>query len=117
RQRHRYFFRRREAVFAIKNHRVRAVEHKHRRARRLILALMNLQVGVLDVERQGKPFALNGAGKRGRDIEVERVAEFVSLGSPAGFNSSGQIARVVASKAGFAERAEQITQRLEAKKV
>ncbi len=61
RQRHRNFFRRSEAVFAIQNHRMRTVEHQHRRARRLVLALMHLQIAVFEIERKPEPFALNRA--------------------------------------------------------
>ena len=44
RERHGNFFRGSEAVFAVENHRVRAVEHQHRRAGGLVLALVDLQV-------------------------------------------------------------------------
>ena len=49
---------------------MRTVEHQHRRARRLILALMHLQIGILDIQRQFQAFPLNRTGKRGRDIEI-----------------------------------------------
>ena len=62
-------------------------------------------------------FALNGAGKCGGNIEVERVAEFVRPGCAAGLDAGGQVARVMASEAGFAQRPHQIAQRLEAEKV
>ena len=39
------------------------------------------------------------------------------LGGAAGFDAGGQVARIMAAKAGFAQRAQQILQRLEAKKV
>src|ERR1035438_6187475 len=117
RERHGNFFRGSEAVFAIKNHRVRAVEHQDRGAGRLIFALVHLQVAVFDVERQGEALALDGARERGRNIEVKRVAEFVGAGSAAGFDAGREVAGVVTSKAGFAERAEQGAQRLEAEEV
>ena len=72
------FFCRREAIFAVQNHRVRAVEHEHRCTGRLVFALMHLQVGILDVEGQAEAFALDGIGEGRRDIEVESVAEFVA---------------------------------------
>src|ERR1700691_3265175 len=117
RERHGNFFRRSEMMLAVEDHRVRAVEHENRGAGRLILALMHLQVGIFDVERQREPFALDGAGERGRDVEVESVTELVRARSAAGFNSRGEVARIMASEAGLAERAEQVTQRLEAEEV
>ena len=59
RERHGDVLGRREAVFAVKDHGVRAVEHDDGRAGALILALVHLQVAVLDVERQSR-------GLRGR---------------------------------------------------
>ena len=64
-----------------------------------------------------RPFALDGAGERGRDVEVQGVAEFVSPRSAAGLDAGGQVARVMASEAGFAQRSHQIAQRLESEKV
>src|SRR5437899_2369680 len=78
---------------------------------------MNLQVGVLDIQRQREPFALDGAGECGGDVEVERVAEFVRLCRSAGLDAGGEVAGVVASEAGFSQGAEQVAQRLEAEKV
>ena len=66
---------------------------------------------------RAEAFALDGAGKRGRNVEVECVAELVGLGRPAGFDAGGEVAGVVASEAGFAERAEQVAQRFEAEEV
>src|SRR6266849_359113 len=78
---------------------------------------MNLQVGVLDVQRQGEPFALDGAGECGGNVEVERVAELVRFCGTAGLYAGGEVAGVVASEARLAQRAEQVTQRLEAEEV
>ena len=117
RQRHRNFLRRSEAVFAVKNHRMRTVEHQHRRARRLVLALMHLQVGVFDVERQGEPFALDRARERGGDVEIQRVAKLVGFRRAAGLDAGRQIARIMPPKTRLAERAQQVAQRLEAEKV
>ena len=41
-ERQRDFLGRREAVFAVENHRVRTVQHHHRRTGRLIVALMHV---------------------------------------------------------------------------
>ena len=96
---------------------MRAVEHEHGGAGRLVLALVNLQVGVFDVERQIEAFALDGAGESRGDVEVEGVAELVGFGGAAGFDAGGQVAGVVASEAGFAEGAEQVAQGFEAEEV
>ena len=96
---------------------MRAVEHEDRGAGRLVLALVDLQVGIFDVERQREAFALDGAGERGGDVEVERVAELVGAGSAAGFDAGGEVAGVVASEAGFAKGAEQVAERFEAEEV
>src|ERR1700689_1687336 len=78
---------------------------------------MDLQVAVFDVEWQGEPFALDRARKRGCDVEIERVAELVRAGCSTGFDAGGQVAGVVASKTGFAERPEQVAQGFEAEEV
>jgi hypothetical protein len=51
RERHGDFFRRREAVLAIQNHGVRAIEHDHGGAGALILALMHVEIVVFEIER------------------------------------------------------------------
>ena len=101
RERHRNFLCRGEAVFSVKNHGVRAVEHEHGRAGRLIFALMHLQVGIFDIQRELHTLALNGAGERGSDVEIERVAEFVLSRCAAGLNAGRHVAGVVTSKARF----------------
>src|SRR5579864_2076593 len=78
---------------------------------------MHLQIGIFDVERQGEAFALNGAGERCGDVEVERVAELVGARSATRFNAGGEVAGIVASEAGLAERAEQIAQGFEAEEI
>src|SRR5208283_2353361 len=78
---------------------------------------MHLQIAVLNIERQVQALALDGAGERGSDVEIERVAEFVGLGCAAGLDSRGQVAGVMAAEAGLAQRSHQIAQRAEAKKV
>ncbi len=71
---------------------------------------MHLQVGIFDVKRQRQAFALDGAGERGRDVEIERIAEFIESRSAAGFDAGGQIARIVTAEAGLAQRSHQIAQ-------
>ena len=117
RERHGHLLGRREAVFAVQNHGVRAIQHHHRGAGALILALVHVQIVVLQVERQADAFARDRRAERRGGIQVQRVAELVRLRSAAGFDAGGPMARVVAAKARFAQRAEQIAQRLEAQKV
>src|SRR3989442_7696455 len=102
-ERHSDFLRRREAVLSIENHGMRAVEHEHSGAGRLVLALVYLQIRIFDVERQLESLALNRTGERAGDVEIERIAEFVDLGSSAGLDSRRQVAGIVAAEAGLAE--------------
>ena len=90
---------------------------QHGRARRLVLALMHLQIAVLDVQRQVQAFALNRVRQRRGDVEVQRVAEFVGLRRAAGLDAGGLVARVVAAEVRFAQRAQQIAQRAKAEEV
>src|SRR5208283_1885228 len=62
-------------------------------------------------------FPLDGAGQRGGDVEVERVAELVGFRRSAGLDAGGLIARIMAAEAGFAQRTHQIAQRAEPKEV
>src|SRR5271157_2429256 len=78
---------------------------------------MHLKVAVFDVEREVQALALDGAGERGGDVEIERVAEFVRLGCAAGLDSRSQVAGVVTAEARFAQRSHQIAQRAEPEKV
>ena len=64
-----------------------------------------------------RALAADGGKQRLADIQVQRVAEFVLLRGAGGFDAGGQIARVVAAEAGFAERAEQVLERLESQKI
>ena len=99
RERHGDALGRREAVFAVENHRVRAVEHHDGGAGALVLALVHVQVVVLEVERQADAFAGDGRAERGGGVEVERVAELVALRGAAGLDAGGPVARVVAAVA------------------
>ena len=126
RQRHRHALGRREAILAVEDHAVAAVEHQHGRARALIFALRDHQVFVVDVDAPRAPdgtaafprsraltaFSIVAAG-----IEVQRVAELMRLRRAAGFDAGGQVARVVPAGAALAERAEQIAQRAVAEKI
>src|ERR1700752_233940 len=78
---------------------------------------MHLQVGVLDVERQVEPLALDCVRKRRGDVEIQRVAELIGFGRPAGFDAGREVAGVMAPETGFAQRTEQVAQRFETEKV
>src|ERR1043166_6708851 len=78
---------------------------------------MILQVGVFNIQRQIQPLALNCTRWRRRDVEVERVAEFVVLRGATGFDSRGQIASVVPPETRLPQRTQQVPQCLEAQKV
>jgi hypothetical protein len=78
---------------------------------------MHLQVAVFKVQRKPEPFALNRAGKRRGDVEIQRVAKFILLRSAARFDAGRHVARVMASKTRLAERPQQIAQRFESQKV
>src|SRR5262252_3949332 len=106
RERHRDLLCRGEAVFAIKDHGVRAVEHEHSCARRLVFALVDLQIMVLEIQRKIEAFPLNGAGESRGNVEVQRVAELILLGGAASLDAGCHIARVVPAEAGFPERSE-----------
>ena len=117
RERERDALRGREAVFAVENHAVTAIEHQHRGAGTLIFALVDHQVGIIEFDGNLAPLRCDGVEKRSTDIQIQRVAEFVMFGSAAGFHAGGEVARVVPSEAALAERAEQILERLESQKI
>jgi len=64
---------------------------------------MHLEIGIFDVQWQFQAFALDGAGKRRGDVEVESIAEFVTPRGATGFNARRLIASVVPSEAGFSQ--------------
>src|SRR5579885_265966 len=107
----------REAVFAVEDHRVRAVEHDDRGARRLIILLVDVQVSVFEVERDGQALALDGREQSRVHVEVDRVAELVRLRRLRGLDARREVRRVVATDGAFAEAAKQIAKRLVSEEV
>ena len=117
RQRQRHALGGREAVFAVKNHAVGAIEQQYRRARTLVLALTDLEVAVIEFERQGEAVAANGGEQRRVDVQVQRVAELVRAGGAVRFDAGRLLARIVAAETGFSERGKQILEGLEAQEI
>src|ERR1700735_1595311 len=110
-------FRRSEAVLAIQNHAVTAIEQKNRGARALIFALMDHQVGIIELKGNACAIAANGIEERTANVHVQCVAEFIRLRRAAGFDAGGQVASIVPAKTAFAERCEQILQGFETEEI
>ena len=133
RERQRDALGRREAILAVEDHAVAAVEHQHGRARALILALHDHQILVRRRGSVREPAcwgsAAGAASARSRAsrwtafssvlaaIEIQRVAELVRLRRAGRLDAGRLLARVVAAVAALAERAEQIAQRAVAEKI
>jgi len=117
RKRERHLLGRREAVLAVQNHRVRAVEHQHRRRRRPVLRLVHHQIVVFEVDGHAEAFALQRVGERGIDVEVERVAVLVRLADGFGLDPGGEVLGVVGAEARLADAAQQVFQRPVAEKI
>ena len=77
RQGHRDALGRSEAIFAVKNHAVTAIEKKNGGARTLVFALMDGEVAVLEIDGNFDAVAANGVGERLANVEIENVAEFI----------------------------------------
>src|ERR1700730_14889185 len=106
-----------EAVLAVQNHAVAAIEQHHSRAGAVILALVDHQVWVGNLDGDLHTIPAHRVEQRFADIQIQRVAEFVLPRDAACFHTGGEIPRVVASEAAASERAEQILQGLEAEKI
>ena len=117
RERHGDALGRREAVFAVENHAVAAIEQQHGSAGALVIALVHAQVGIVQLEGQPGPIAAHGVEEGGPDVQVDGVAEFIGLGGCRGFYASGQVARVMPPQAALSQRAHQVFERAEAQKI
>src|ERR1019366_4176219 len=87
RQRQRYFLSRSEAILAIQDHAMAAIQHQDCRARALILGLMNVKILVFELKRKLKTFPPQRRKKRLPDIKIHRVAELIALGNSAGLDT------------------------------
>ena len=125
-QRQRHALGGREAIFAVEDHAVAAVEHQDRRARALIFPLRHHEVFVLNIDDRARVVlprsrvpvgALNRVQDGAARIQVQGVAELVGLGRGDRFDAGRVVAGVVAAEAALAERAEQIAQRAIAEEI
>ena len=85
-----------EAIFAVKNHAVTAIQQQHRGAGAVIFALVHHQVRIGHFDGNFRAFAAHGVEQRFADVHVQSVAEFVGARNAAGLDAGGEIARVMA---------------------
>src|SRR5581483_580908 len=117
RERESHFLRRREAILAIQDHAVAAVQHKDRRAGTLVFALMDIKIRIVQIDWYLRALTPDGGKKRLADIQIQRIAELVLPGGTGSLDPGGKVARIVAAEARFAERAQQIFQSFKAQKI
>src|SRR5216683_1325483 len=106
----RHFLGRREAVLAVQDHGVRAVEHEHRGRGRAVLGLVHHEVVVLEVDRHPQALALQRVRERGVHVEVERVTVLVGLADRLGLDAGGEVLGLVRPEARLADAAQQVLQ-------
>ncbi len=78
---------------------------------------MNHEIGIRHVYRNFRALAADSVEQCLADVKIQRVAEFVGTGDAAGFDAGREVARVMASEAAAAERAEKILKSFEAEKI
>src|SRR6266404_6478056 len=106
----RHFLGRREAVLAVQDHGVRAVEHEHRGRGRAVLGLVHHEVVVLEVDRHPQALALQRVRERGVHVEVERVTVLVGLADRLGLDAGGEVLGLVRPEARLADAAQEVLQ-------
>jgi len=77
----------REAIFAVENHAVAAVEEHYGGAGAVIFALMDHEVGIIHLDGNFYAFATDGVEERGADVEIEGVAKFILARDAAGLDA------------------------------
>src|SRR5215468_1442373 len=117
RKSHRHALRGREAILAVQNHAVAAIEQYNGGAGTLILTLMHCQVAILQIDGDFDSLPLYCVRQRRADVEVKHIAEFIRARNSARLDPRREIARVVPAETASSERAEQVSQSLEAQKV
>src|SRR4051812_10674058 len=69
-----------ETVFTIEDHTVTAIEQQDSGAGTLVFRLMDVQIGIFQLQRQRYSFALHSREQSRADIKVQDVAEFILFG-------------------------------------
>src|ERR1044071_3214971 len=70
---------------------------------------MNIQIAILEIEGNFQSFALNRREQCGVDVEIDRVAEFVTFACCSSFNPGREINSVVASGRALTKTSEQVS--------
>ena len=97
---------------------MRAVEHERRGAGAAVRRLTHHQVGVFQARQPlAGTAAAQSVGQRAADIEIEDVAERIGLRRAGHFDAGRLLARVVTAERRFAQRAEQVFERLVAEEI
>src|SRR5437867_7322542 len=106
-----------ESILAVEDHAVTAVQHQHRRAGGLVLALVNLEVRILKIQRDLQPLAEYGVQDSAAHIEIQHVAKLILLGGAAGLDPGRHIPRVMTPEAGLPQGAQKVFERLVPEKI
>src|ERR1700730_4471937 len=87
RKRKRYFFRRSEAIFTVQNHAMTAIKHQYGGAGTLVFGLKDHEVRIIEFDRDARAVAAYGIEEGRADIQIQRIAKFISSGNDAGSNA------------------------------
>src|SRR5580704_1135189 len=88
-----------EAILAVENHTVTAIEKNDGGARAVIFALMHHEVRIGHVDGNFRALAADGVEESFADVQIHGVAELVGAGDAPGLDARGEVAGVVTSKA------------------